>query len=144
MPRLRRYALLLGLLPVAAPPAHASPVPGAPFEICRLEGEGASYPSRAVKVPAGTEYDQDVDRNENYVPNPSAPAPPLRLATTAAVSIPADGFCVTAPVKWLGSANATAAHHRTDHMFFPGGDWRSFSANDPLNVTYGYWQPSGE
>lgn len=135
-------ALVFGLLLYSATPSRAGPgaalrigvhAAAISFEICRLEGDGATYPNRALDIPAGTEYDQDRGRNERLTPIAAREPRPLRLATSAAVSIAADRLCVAAPVRQLSGAGRVAL-----------GKWRSFSAKNPLNETYGYWAPAGE
>ncbi len=111
------------------------------FRICRIPGMDAATSDQTIEIPAGTEYDQGHPSLDNPVALQSAkPQLPLIVVTTQAQTLPANGFCVTVPVKPRGNVTEAAIRASIGATFEPNGNWHDPAGIDPVSLTYGYWE----
>lgn len=143
-------ALGLAVPGLAATPAHAgSPSQtvdgtakdGLDFRVCRIPGLDTAMSNQTIEIPAGTEYDENHPALDDSAAARSSARPSFMVVvTTKPEALPANGFCVTAPVKPRGNADAATIRASTGAMFEPNGNWHDLAAVNPISLTYGYWQ----
>jgi len=137
---------LLGLIvafhPARALAAAAKPTPY-DFKVCRIPGVDAAISNQTIVIPAGTEFDENHPSDEDRLRTAADPTRFMAFVTTAAATLPADGFCVAVPVKPRGKIGAGAIRQGLGEMYEPVGNWHG-AANAPVTLTYGYWQAEGE
>lgn len=142
----QRLIAVVFALGFSVPAAFAAqPVPLAAgkieFHVCRVPGMDTSSSYQTIEIPAGTEYDESHPALEDAdAAQPAKPRPFLSVVTTEAEALPANGYCVTVPVKPRGDADEAAIRASVGAMFEPNANWRKAAAQGPINLTYGYWQ----
>jgi hypothetical protein len=125
-----RNLLLAAILAALPPGAWAAPVvPAVPsattaaasndvtLEICRLPGSLSEYSGKAIVVAAGAVFTTDAFDDDIGATSDLLQDAPLKVVTTAPVSISADRFCVDAPIKPLGGVSESALHAALGRMF---------------------------
>jgi hypothetical protein len=125
-------------IPIAA--AQASPGGGVALEICRLPGALSEYSGKAIELPAGMIFatdDSDEAIGSDF--DASSKDPPLKVVTSAPVSLGASKFCVDAPIKPLAPA---AVQRALGRMFVATGGTLGRGDTATLDAIYGVLQAS--
>lgn len=152
-PKLQILALLalsFVVLAPLAPAGHAMPDPPKPaapvlgkfaFMVCRVPGMDAAISDQTIRIPAGTEFTENHPSIEDPVSmRASTRLPFMVVTTTAPATLPADGFCVSVPVKSHGHVDDSVIRRSLGEMFEPDANWQGPSASEPVTLTYGYWE----
>lgn len=126
---------------VPEPPKAAAPPPSKlAFRVCRIPGMDAAISDQTIEIPAGTRFTENHPSAEDPVSmRPSTPPPFMVVVTTAPATLPADGFCVSVPVKPQGRVETSAIRHSFGEIFEPNVNWQGPSASAPVTLTYGHW-----
>jgi hypothetical protein len=130
----------LAALALVAAPARAAPEGGVALEICRLPGSLSEYSGKAIDLPAGMIF--ATDDSDNIIGSDFAQSPksaPLKVVTSAPVSLGADKFCADAPIKPLAPAAVQRALGRL--FVATGGDLRQ-GDSAAFDAIYGVLQSS--
>jgi hypothetical protein len=131
---------LLAALALSPAPARAASGAGVELEICRLPGSLTGATEKAIEVPAGMSFVTDQD-NSVLSPGLNAPRalPPIRVVTTAPVSLGPGSFCVRAPIKPLAAGAVSDALGR---MFIATGTDPAGPGGLKFDQIYGVLQQS--
>jgi hypothetical protein len=152
-----RKLLLAAILAALPPGAWAAPsVPSVPsatpaaaandvkLEICRLPGSLSEYSGKAIVVAAGAVFTTDAFDDDIGATSDLLQDAPLKVVTTAPVSISADKFCVDAPIKPLGGVSESALHAALGRMFVASSAGVQQVDAGALDRIYGLLQQTGE
>jgi len=152
-----RTLLLAAILAALPPGAWAAPaVPSVPsampaaaandvkLEICRLPGSLSEYSGKAIVVAAGAVFTTDAFDDDIGATSDLLQDAPLKVVTTAPVSISADKFCVDASIKPLGGVSESALHAALGRMFVASSAGVQQVDASALDRIYGLLQQTGQ
>lgn len=149
-----RKLLLAAILAALPPGAWAAPsVPSATpaaaandvkLEICRLPGSLSEYSGKAIVVAAGAVFTTDAFDDDIGATSDLLQDAPLKVVTTAPISISADKFCVDAPIKPLGGVSEGALHAALGRMFVASSAAVQQVDAGALDRIYGLLQQTGQ
>jgi hypothetical protein len=134
-------APLVPSVPSATPAAAANDVK---LEICRLPGSLSEYSGKAIVVAAGAVFTTDAFDDDIGATSDLLQDAPLKVVTTAPVSISADKFCVDATIKPLGGVSDSALHAALGRMFVASSAGVQQVDAGALDRIYGLLQQTGQ